>query len=137
MCDDYANAAVRHFRDGQLLEEGRRLPNADQLFGLAAECAVKTALVTVPGVAQDGTLSDRHRQHIDRLWDLMPLQGIQRRYRGLVAVLKGLRRPFADWSIEQRYWPDPVVTDEALARHRQAAMRLLGSVCLTGWRKGT
>ena len=44
MTEAYDVAATRHFRDGQLLESEDRLSNADQLFGFAAECAIKAAL---------------------------------------------------------------------------------------------
>jgi hypothetical protein len=135
MCEDFAGAATRHFRDGVLLEEDRRIPNADQLFGFAAECAIKSALVTLPRCMADGALATAYHTHVDRLWGLVQVQGIQKRYPGLVAVLKGLQEPFADWSTDQRYWPDDVVADEALLRHRQAAARVLGSVGLTGTRR--
>ena len=134
MAEDYAAAATRHFRDGALLEESRRIANADQLFGFAAECAIKSALVELPGFLAGSTIAPAYHKHINQLWDFVPLQGIQRRYRGLLVVLKGLPRPFADWSTDQRYGPDSVVTDEAIGRHRQAAARVLGSVGLNGTR---
>lgn len=134
MPEDYAVAATRHFRDGALLEASLRVANADQLFGFAAECAIKSALVEFPGFLAGGALAPAYHKHIDELWAVVPLQGIQRRYRGLVVVLKGLPQPFADWSTDQRYGPDGVVTNEAIGRHRQAAARILGSVGLGGTR---
>ena len=134
MGEDYAGAATRHFRDGALLEGNRRIANADQLFGFAAECAVKSALVEFPGFLAGGTLAPAYHKHIDQLWAFVPLQSMQRRYRGLVVVLKGLPQAFADWSPDQRYGPDDVVTDEAIGRHRHAAKRVLGSVGLRGTR---
>ena len=127
-------AAVRHFRDGGILSERQSLENADQLFGFATECAIKSVLVTLPGCVQQGELAKKYREHIDQLWDLVPLQGLQRRYPGLFAVLRGLKQPFGDWSTDQRYGPDDTITAEALARHREAAKRLLGSIGLTGQR---
>jgi hypothetical protein len=80
------------------------------------------------------TLAPAYHKHVNQLWDCVHLQGIQRRYPRLVVVLKGLPQPFADWSTDQRYGPDGVVTDEAMGRHRQAAARVLGSVGLNGTR---
>ncbi len=134
MPEDYAVAATRHFRDGLLLEEGQRVLNADQFFGFAAECAIKSALVTLRGFLVDGTLAPAYHKHINQLWDVVPLQGIQKRYRGLVAVLKSLPQPFADWSTNHRYMPDAAVDEEAMKRHRLAAARILGSVGLKGMR---
>jgi|tagenome__1003787_1003787.scaffolds.fasta_scaffold19674305_2 hypothetical protein len=127
-------AAVRHFRDGDVLSDRRSLDNADQLFGFAVECAIKSALVTLQGCLQDGDLVAKYREHVDRLWDLAQLQSLQRRYPSLLVVLRGLQQPFADWSTNQRYGPDGVVTIEALDRHREAAKRVLGSLGLTGQR---
>ncbi len=129
-------AAVRHFRDGGILSERQSLENADQLFGFAAECAIKSALVTLPGCVQQGELSKPFRhKHVKELWDLVPLQGLQRRFPSLLTVLRGLQQPFADWSTDQRYGPDGAITSEVLDRHREAAKRVLGSVGLTGQRE--
>lgn len=73
MSECFDVAAVRHFRDGGLLSEQGSVENADQLFGFAAECAIKSALVTLPGCQQGGTLSEKYREHVDRLWDLAVL----------------------------------------------------------------
>jgi hypothetical protein len=128
-------AAIRHFRDGGHLSELQSLENADQLFGFAAECAIKSALITLPGCVESGGLTDKYREHVGRLWDLAALQGLQRRYPGLFVILRELRRPFADWSTNQRYGPDGAITPEVLDRHREAARRVLGSVQLIGQRK--
>lgn len=133
--EDYAAAATRHFQDGALLENGRRISNADQLFGFAAECAIKSALVDLPAFVAGGTLAPPYHKHVNQLWDLACLQGIQKRYPGLVVVLKRLPQPFANWSTDQRYGPDTVVTGEAVTRHHQAAVRVLGSVGLNGVRR--
>jgi len=135
MPEDFAGAAIRHFRDGALLEEKRRVSNADQLFGFAAECAIKSALVGLTGCSDSGALAKKYIVHIDKLWDLVQVQSIQKRYPGLVVVLKGLQQPFADWSTVQRYGPDNMVTEDALKCHHHAAVRVLGSVGLSGARR--
>ena len=134
MPEDFAGAATRHFRDGALLYENGRRPNADQLFGFAAECAIKSALVGLPGCTDSGALAQKYHTHIDKLWDLAPLQSLQKRCPQLVSVLR-LQGPFADWSTHQRYEPDVAVTEDVLTRHRRVAVRVLGSVGLTGVRR--
>jgi len=134
MPEDYAAAAIRHFRDGALLEKSRCVANADQLFGFAAECAIKRALEEFPRFLAGGRLSPAYHKHVNELWDWVHLQSIQRRYPRLVSLLKGLPHPFSDWSTHQRYGHDAVVTAEALARHRRTAARVLGSVGLNGAR---
>ena len=134
MPEDYAIAATRHFRDAVLLEQNRRLANADQLFGFAAECAIKRALVELPGFLAGGRLAPAYHKHVNHLWDSVQVQGIHKRYPNLLRVLKGLPQPFSDWSTDQRYGPDGLVEGAALKRHRQAAVRILGSVGLSGAR---
>jgi len=134
--DDFAASAVRHFRDGDLLQKDRRSENADQLYGLAAECAIKTALSELAGCLVAGALAPIYRKHVDEIWSLVPLQNLTRRHRGLVVVLKGLRNPFNGWSIDQRYGPDGAVGDDVLENHRRAASRVLGSIGLVGSRRG-
>ena len=133
--EDFSGAAARHFRDGALLEENRRISNADQLFGFAAECAIKSALVGLPGCTDSGALAQKYHEHIDKLWDLAQVHGIQKRFRTLAVVLRDLRQPFADWCTNQRYWPDRAVTEETLRHHRDAARRVIGSVGLSGTRR--
>lgn len=135
MPEVYDVAALRHYRDGEVLRESRRIANADQLFGFAAECAIKSALVSLPGRTDRSALAGSHHKHVDQLWDRVRLQSIQRRCPRLVAVLRGLPQVFADWSTDQRYGPDEAVADEAMERHRRAAARALGSVGLSGARR--
>lgn len=135
MPECYDVAAVRHFRDGDVLSEQRCLANADQLYGFAAECAIKSALVTLPTYAQGGDLEGKYREHVDVLWGRVLLQSLHRRYRTLALVIQHPPQPFADWSVRQRYGPDDVVSEPALDRHRQAARRILGSVGLAGTRR--
>jgi hypothetical protein len=126
MSEVFDKAAIRHWLDAQQLEQTGRRANADHLYGFAAECAVKVAIIAATGSA----LSDHHRRHIEVLWDRAALQGVQKRYPTLAALLK-LANPFADWSVDQRYDDGAAITAERVARHRTAARRLLGCVGLT------
>jgi len=49
MPTDFRDAAERHFEDAGYLEAGNRPANADHLFGLSAECALKAVM---QGLAQ-------------------------------------------------------------------------------------
>ena len=135
--EDFGGAAVRHYRDGDLLQRNARMANADQLFGFAAECGIKCALATVLGLAGRGGLQSRYKEHIETLWDLAAIQSTQKRYPCLYAVLTGLQNPFADWSTDQRYGPDDVTSESAVGNHRTAAGRILGAVGLTGELRGS
>jgi hypothetical protein len=73
MNEKFDEAAQRHWRDAEWLRGEKRTENADQLYGLAAECAVKAVLSKLPGCSSDGELAPAYRKHIDALWDKIPL----------------------------------------------------------------
>jgi HEPN domain-containing protein len=136
MTEAFRESAERHWRDAELLQNEGRRANANQLFGFAAECAIKTALCQLPGCAQDGELGKYYRAHINELWDKVHLQGIQKRFSALIAILRHGNQ-FHDWSIDHRYSPEGTVSEEASERHRKFAKRLLGSVGINGARAGS
>src|SRR3954453_24039370 len=103
MPDCFDVAAVRHFRDGNHLNDLQSLDNADQLYGFAAECAIKSALVTLHGCIQDGHLVKMYREHVDELGGLAALQSLQPLPARLLAVIKGIRQPFSGWSTVHLY----------------------------------
>ncbi|MEO5352793.1 MAG: hypothetical protein H7835_06220 [Magnetococcus sp. XQGC-1] len=121
MAEQYDQAALRHFQDASLLENNRRLANADQLYGLAAECALKWVW------PKTGT--PLKKKHIDELWEQVRLSS--KTPPCLITLLRQ-PNPFADWSVEQRYEKDSVVTQSSIDQHRQIAKRLLGAVRLLG-----
>lgn len=132
--EDYSAAALRHWSDAQLLERGNCFENADQLYGFAAECALKKALVELPAFAKNGMLDTTYKLHVNDLWYKVNHQSLQKRYASLYAVLKATS-PFSDWHVDQRYLADGIVSLEAMRIHRDTAKRLLGTVGLTGQRK--
>ncbi len=134
MPENYSDAAARHWVDGLHLHGSRRVPNADQLFAFATECALKVALLQLPNCVENDRLTARYLEHVDVLWDRIPVQNLHRRFPTLVAVLK-LENPFRNWSTGQRYEDDSAVTVAMLEQHREAAKRVLGAMGLTGVRQ--
>jgi hypothetical protein len=134
MGENFADAAVRHWRDAELLKAENRVENADQLYGLAAECAIKSALVLLSAFSSSSSLDEPYRKHINVLWNHINLQSLQRAYPGLMDLLDK-HNPFEHWCVEQRYSADGYLSSQAMEWHRTAARRLLGAVSLTGVRK--
>ncbi len=132
--EDYAQAALRHWQDAQLLEEHRRIGNADQLYGLAAECAIKKVLVQLPLFAPDGSLQKEFKYHINLLWDKAGHQSIAKAAPRLPSLLQS-NNPFSDWKIDQRYEAEGAIRAKQLQSHREWAKRLLGAVGLSGVRQ--
>jgi hypothetical protein len=88
---DYLDAMERHWLDAELLFHltPPSLANADQLYGLSAECGLK-ALMRKWGMQLDHNNVPAHpldRKHADLIWDRYTRRP----------------RPFDDWSIHHRY----------------------------------
>lgn len=136
MAEAFGEAAQRHWSDASLLEREGRHPNADHLFGVATECALKAALLTVSAYVASGRLLRKYQEHIDVLWDLVPVQNLHKRYPNLVALLRA-GNTFSDWKVDQRYEADSAISEDAMSRHRDAAKRILGAAALLGSRRGS
>ena len=124
---NYESAAVRHWRDAEQLLATKRLDNADQLFGLAAECALKGVL------SRSGATIDRDsglREHIDVLWDRVRVHVKGRSNAPLASLLKS-DNPFQGWTVAQRYFLTGHVQQETIDRHRRTTVRLLGATGVT------
>lgn len=132
--ENYAEAALRHWKDAELLEKESRVENADHHYGFAAECAIKKVLVAFPTFSSQGELGASYKKHVNMLWEKVNDQSLQKSYPGLSALLKSAN-PFLDWEVNQRYAADGGVSKVAMASHKKSASRLLGSVNLNGVRR--
>lgn len=132
--ENYADAALRHWRDANLLEEGNRVENADHLYGFAAECGIKKVLAVLPAFSPTGMLEVNYKEHINILWGRVNYQSLQKSYPALSALLKSTN-PFSDWHVKQRYAADSEISKMAMELHRKSASRILGSVNLNGIRR--
>jgi hypothetical protein len=125
---DYCDAAYRHVADAALLLDQKRLPNADHLYGLGAECALKAVMVALSAPSQDGDLQERpHRQHIDKLWsEYQSFVSGRSASRYLTPLRTVPQEPFSDWRIDQRYLHRTEVSSATtLTTHAKAAKACL------------
>jgi hypothetical protein len=103
MNTDYLDAAKRHMADAESLKPSS-WANADHLFGVAAECALKQVMVSLKmAIHPDGNPKDwGHKVHMPSLWP-----AFQSFAQGRLAsrYLQPLSPDnlFSRWSIEQRY----------------------------------
>jgi hypothetical protein len=68
---DFLDAHRRHLCDADYLFNASHLANADQLYGMAAECGLKQLMLAfgMKVRAADGAPEKREdREHIDKLW---------------------------------------------------------------------
>lgn len=103
---DFKNAYERHQQDADSLFDGKRYANADHLYGLAAECALKAVMKGLDPSLVDKNgdfLNQTDKKHIDKLWDHFRcfLQG--RNASSLSAHIPGPNNPFNKWTVNSRY----------------------------------
>ncbi len=119
---DFKNAYVRHQKDANILFDGKRYANADHLYGLAAECALKAVMVKLEPLLIDDNgdlLNQGDKIHIDKLWghSRVFLQG--RTASSCLAHLSG-KNPFNNWNVNCRYAHEKRFTKNTTLPHQTA-----------------
>jgi hypothetical protein len=122
MAISFPQAARRCWHDAELLCESNRFGTPDHLFGLAAECALKSVLGGLGAFPANTTPPKPYRIHVDTLWSEYNLyvRGPAGRA-GLLAP--GI--PFAAWSASDRYLDDESFSASRLETHRNGALLAL------------
>ncbi len=128
MSNDFLDASERHFEDASVLRDEGRVANADQLYGLSAECSLKAIMEALGMRMKNGIPEDKgHKVHMPELW-----AAFQSFAQGSLAAryLEPLDHdnPFADWLVDQRYWSRSTITATAMGGHEAAAGRCRRSV---------
>lgn len=122
---DFANAHVRHWQDAEFLFLEGRWANADQLYGLSAECGLKAIMVAdkLPVDAAGSPRNKKYKEHVDTLWDIFRTF-VQGRRTGRLLHHLPQSNPFASWSVRNRYANDVHFNQTAVASHRAAARQV-------------
>ncbi len=120
---DFASASRRHLDDAKMLNDCDRLPNADHLAGLAAECSIKEILIRGFGVnmSADGK-PEGFGLHGHDLWTKVRRLHQGRSGPRFQSLL--LSSPFNDWGIEQRYDDGASIQQSTVIVHLTAADKL-------------
>lgn len=127
---DMYDAHLRHFEDANFLYGDNRLANADQLYGLSAECGLKAILQQLKPDFWD-TNSDKPKNskdgHIDKLWARYEM------YRaGHVLgpkLLLATINPFDNWTTSQRYENRGFAVQHCVEQHKAGAESVRQLVC--------
>ena len=114
MPTNYKDSAQRHMSDAEYLwvsGSASRLPNASQLFGMSAECALKAVLIGLglPTKPDGGVDDHRKYGHLPKLWNEFATYAAGQlggRYAGLLASGMGASPPFFSWDVSDRYAAD-------------------------------
>ena len=123
MPPDFRDAADRHFGDADFLSSNNHPANADHLYGLSAECALKAVMQGLGmSLKSDGAPAERrHRVHINELWLEFVSFAQGRKYTKYAATIDSVTNPFNDWDVSQRYSHRLDITGLMLNRHRTGA----------------
>jgi len=122
MATDFRDAAERHWEDAGYLWADARLANADQLYGLAAECALKAVMLGLGMNMDPATGRPKYPYHINRLWDEF-VTFAHNRGGAHYASRVGAGNPFANWDISQRYHHRNTITQHAAQEHKIGAAK--------------
>lgn len=117
---DYYDAAQRHWDDANHLLSTARLPNADQLFGVAAECALKAIMFKLGMPMKNDRPEDKKHGHINVLWDEF-ISFANGKGQARYAAALGTGNPFINWNVGQRYENGSVISLQVATDHKTSA----------------
>src|SRR5258708_379943 len=129
MADDYAQAAVRHYNDAEILAGLGRFDNAGYLMGFAAECAMKKKLRDLHG--NQKLKFDGHHPEPQRQIRIV-LEG--RSLSGPWLAIARDRTFFRGWTVEGRYAPDGQISPVTYQAWKASAERVLSEAKLR-WKR--
>ena len=118
---DYLDAMERHWLDAEQLFHLNppSLANADQLYGLSAECGLKT-LMRKWGMQLDHNnvpVHPRDRKHADVIW----VRYETYRQGRFTTLALPTTNPFDDWSIHHRYASRSYFQETVVKSHMNGA----------------
>jgi len=123
MTTDFLDAHRRHQRDAETLHGLSRLPNADHLYGIAAECGLKRLMLAfgMPfDTGRDAPKRRRDKTHINEIWKRYETYRSGDPF-GAAYSLPSATNPFSHWDASQRYAHQSNFDSARVARHQTAA----------------
>lgn len=129
---DFTDAHLRHRQDAELLFAHDRWANADQLYGLSAECGLKAVMQEL-GMPVDATgrPEAKYRKHVNELWPIFHDFAKGRDGAHYLAMLPD-GSPFANWTIEDRYANRSDFHGADVELHRAASREIVRMVSEAG-----
>ena len=114
MNPDFHSAAHRHWNDAEFLHCDSRLGNAYQLYGLAAECALKAVMQGLGMQLGDKGRPQEpgHKVHIDKLWQAFFTFCSGRNDARYANMLDPTDTTLQSWDLSLRYAADAVFDPE-------------------------
>lgn len=139
MKTDFKNAYERHQQDADSLFDRRRYANADHLYGLAAECALKAVMVGLDPnlVDKNGDfLNQTDKKHIDKLWGHFRLFLQGRNASSLLIHISSSNSPFNKWTVNSRYAHQKTFNKGNVLSHKKTVNDSIAGLMLEARTKG-
>lgn len=115
---DFLDAFERHWGDAELLFLEERWPNADHLYGVAAECGLKRLMSSFGMLCNDnGPVDINDRKHANEIWNRYESY---RSGRGSLEYILP-QNPFADWDVSDRYANSSNFNSTSTSKHQSGA----------------
>jgi hypothetical protein len=120
---DFRDAHDRHWDDAETLFGATRLPNADQLYGISAECGLKAMMIVfgMPVRPDGDPTKQTDRVHVDKVWQRY--ETYSQSYSGQQYTLP-TGDPFDNWAASQRYFHSADIGAPIVGAHRIAAQQV-------------
>lgn len=119
---DYLDAMDRHWLDAEILfkQQPQGLANADQLYGLSAECGLKALMLKLGMKLKDNRPEKKKDQkHADAIW--WRYETYRQGRMPATLALDPKNNPFSDWSIHHRYASRSCFQDKEVKDHQKGA----------------
>ncbi|MHA3905049.1 hypothetical protein ACTPOE_16190 [Castellaniella sp. WN] len=128
---DFLDAHLRHWEDAERLFQAGRLANADHLYGMAAECGLKSLMLEfgMPfDILKDRPDERKDREHINLIWTRFEVyRSGSARGTGYVLSAAGTE-PFADWRASDRYAHQSGFSQDFVQGHQKGASLVIDLV---------
>lgn len=124
---DFHDAHKRHFEDAEFLYRDNRLANADQLYGVSAECGLKALMLKLGmpfDTDKDRPTNNDDRTHINKLWDRFEVYRSGHVSGANLACILPSENPFLIWNISNRYAKTTDITQAMVDNHKTAATQV-------------
>lgn len=125
MTTDFMDAHERHWEDAEHLFGIGRLANADQLYGLSAECGLKRLMLRF------GMAFDQGKERPSEFDDRCHANGVWSRFESYrsghpegTGYALSSHNPFSDWAVSQRYFHRSHIDRGRTRAHKEGALEV-------------
>lgn len=133
---DFLDAHQRHWHDAEHLFQSQRWANADHLYGMAAECGLKSLMSVFGMIVDSGTGSPTNKKdwkHANEVW--ARFETYRSGHPQGAGFALSPRNPFSLWEVADRY-ANQSNFNQARVQGHQAGAQEVGTLIAQAQRNG-